>query len=166
MPVIKTVAKAHDLEGMNFTEEETNNVGARHRSAYRLAGGLPGSVAIVVSQDGGVRFLSARRPSYLLGAGVTTFCMNDAMLVRMSFLFPIEVNKNDIPAIPGLSYLPEYVTAAQENRLTTTIDQGIWDSTWERRVSYSVELMATGMKKFRRFRIGDRNLRNKCCRKL
>jgi hypothetical protein len=57
LPSIKKVAKAHDLEGKNFTEEATNNVGARHRSAYRLTGGLPGSVAIVVSQDGGVRFV-------------------------------------------------------------------------------------------------------------
>jgi DNA integrity scanning protein DisA with diadenylate cyclase activity len=30
---------------------------ARHRSAYRLAGALPGSLAIVVSQDGGVRIV-------------------------------------------------------------------------------------------------------------
>jgi hypothetical protein len=32
-------------------------VGARHRSAYRLAGALPGSVAVVISQDGDVRFV-------------------------------------------------------------------------------------------------------------
>ena len=55
------------------------------------------------------------------------------MRVSMSFLFPIEVNKNDIPAIPGLLYLPEYVTAAQEKQLTAAIDQGVWDSTWDRR---------------------------------
>jgi hypothetical protein len=29
---------------------------ARHRSAYRLCGVLPGAVAVVVSQDGGVRW--------------------------------------------------------------------------------------------------------------
>ena len=57
LPVVKSVAKAHDLEGVKFTDEETYNVGARHRSAYRLASGLPGAVAIVVSQDGGVRFV-------------------------------------------------------------------------------------------------------------
>ncbi len=33
------------------------NVGARHRSGYRLAGALSGSVAVVISQDGGVRFV-------------------------------------------------------------------------------------------------------------
>jgi DNA integrity scanning protein DisA with diadenylate cyclase activity len=32
-------------------------MGARHRSAYRLAGALPGSVTVVISQDGGVRFV-------------------------------------------------------------------------------------------------------------
>ena len=51
----------------------------------------------------------------------------------MSFLFPIEVNEKDIPAIPGLSYHPGYVTATEETLLTTSIDQGVWDSTWERR---------------------------------
>jgi hypothetical protein len=35
-------------------------VGSRHRSAYRLAGALPGSVAVVISQDGGVRFVCQR----------------------------------------------------------------------------------------------------------
>jgi hypothetical protein len=54
---VRSVARALDLEGEKVAEEETGNVGARHRSAYRLAGALPGAVAIVVSQDGGVRFI-------------------------------------------------------------------------------------------------------------
>jgi hypothetical protein len=49
------VWRALDLEGEKVAEEGTGNVGARHRSAYRLAGALPGSVAVVISQDGGVR---------------------------------------------------------------------------------------------------------------
>ncbi|MDB5340723.1 MAG: hypothetical protein JWN70_6342 [Planctomycetaceae bacterium] len=57
LPAIKTVARSLDLEGETFAEEETGNVGARHRSAYRLAGALLGSLAIVISQDGGVRFV-------------------------------------------------------------------------------------------------------------
>lgn len=57
LPAVRRVAKALDLEGERIAEEETGNVGARHRSAYRLAGALPGAVAIVVSQDGGVRFI-------------------------------------------------------------------------------------------------------------
>jgi hypothetical protein len=57
LPEVKSVARALDLEGEEVVEEETGNVGARHRSAYRLAGALPGSVAVVISQDGGVRFV-------------------------------------------------------------------------------------------------------------
>ena len=57
LPAVNSVGKALDLEGEKVTEEETANVGARHRSAYRLAGALPGSVAVVISQDGGVRWV-------------------------------------------------------------------------------------------------------------
>ena len=57
VPDVKSVGRALDLEGEKVAEEETGNVGARHRSAYRLAGALPGSVAVVISQDGGVRFV-------------------------------------------------------------------------------------------------------------
>ena len=38
------------VEGEKVAEEGTGNVGARHRSAYRLAGALPGSVAVVISR--------------------------------------------------------------------------------------------------------------------
>jgi hypothetical protein len=57
LPDVESVARALDLEGEKVAEEETANVGARHRSAYRLAGALPGSVAVVISQDGGVRWV-------------------------------------------------------------------------------------------------------------
>jgi hypothetical protein len=57
LPEIKSVGRALDLEGEKVAEERTGNVGARHCSAYRLAGALPGSVAVVISQDGGVRFV-------------------------------------------------------------------------------------------------------------
>jgi len=57
LPAVRSVARALDLEGERFAEEDTANVGARHRSAYQLVGALPGSVAVVVSQDGGVRFV-------------------------------------------------------------------------------------------------------------
>jgi len=59
-PAVQTVARALDVEGMAVVEEDTGNVGARHRSAYRLASALLGSVAIVISQDGGVRFVSQK----------------------------------------------------------------------------------------------------------
>ena len=57
LPAVHSVARALDLEGEKVAEERTGNVGARHRSAYRLAGALPGSVAVVISQDGGVRWV-------------------------------------------------------------------------------------------------------------
>jgi hypothetical protein len=60
LPLVGTVARALDLEGQRVVDEETGNVGARHRSAYRLAGAVPGSVTIVISQDGGVRFIAWR----------------------------------------------------------------------------------------------------------
>jgi hypothetical protein len=57
LPAVAGVGRAVDLEGEKVAEEGTANVGARHRSAYRLAGALPGSVAVVISQDGGVRWV-------------------------------------------------------------------------------------------------------------
>ena len=57
LPDAESVGRALDLEGEKVAEEGTGNVGARHRSAYRLAGALPGSVVVVISQDGGVRFV-------------------------------------------------------------------------------------------------------------
>ncbi len=57
LPAVHSVGRALDLEGEKVAEEGTGNVGARHRSAYRLAGALPGSVAVVISQDGGVRWV-------------------------------------------------------------------------------------------------------------
>ena len=57
LPDHGSVWRALDLEGEKVVEEGTADVGARHRSAYRLAGALPGSVAVVISQDGGVRWV-------------------------------------------------------------------------------------------------------------
>jgi hypothetical protein len=60
LPDVERVWRALDLEGEEVIEERTGNVGSRHRSAYRLCGVLPGSVAVVISQDGGVRFVCQR----------------------------------------------------------------------------------------------------------
>jgi hypothetical protein len=57
LPAVKLVARALDLEGERVIDEQTEDVGARHRSAYRLVGALPGSVVVVISQDGNVRFV-------------------------------------------------------------------------------------------------------------
>jgi hypothetical protein len=60
LPDVERVWRALDLEGQEVAEERTGNVGSRHRSAYRLCGALPGSVAVIISQDGGVRFVCQR----------------------------------------------------------------------------------------------------------
>lgn len=60
VPAVRSVARALDLDADTVADEATESVGARHRSAYRLAGALPGVVIIVISQDGGVRFVAER----------------------------------------------------------------------------------------------------------
>jgi hypothetical protein len=60
LPDVKTVERALDLEGERAAKEDTENVGTRHRSAYRLAGALPEAVVVVVSQDGNVRFITQK----------------------------------------------------------------------------------------------------------
>jgi len=51
----------------------------------------------------------------------------------MSSLFPIQVNPQDIPPIPGLNYIPKYVSDVEERALAAAIDQETWDKNWERR---------------------------------
>lgn len=51
----------------------------------------------------------------------------------MDSLFPITVEAQDIPNIPGLSYLPEYVSESEEAALVAAIDAEVWDTSWERR---------------------------------
>jgi hypothetical protein len=60
LPPVRTVARALDLEGDRVAMEDVENVGTRHRSAYRLAGAVAGAVVIVISQDGGVRFVAQK----------------------------------------------------------------------------------------------------------
>jgi hypothetical protein len=60
LPDVGRVWRALDLEGEEVAEERTGNVGSRHRSAYRLASALPESVAVVISQDGDVRWVCQR----------------------------------------------------------------------------------------------------------
>ena len=57
LPAVRTVLRALDLEGKRTAEQSTDGVGTRHRSAYRLCNVLPEAVAVVVSQDGNVRFV-------------------------------------------------------------------------------------------------------------
>ncbi|MCW2959759.1 MAG: hypothetical protein JWM90_146 [Thermoleophilia bacterium] len=60
LPSVPIVAHASDPEGGSVVPEPAANEGTRHRSAYRLVGALPGAMAIVVSQDGGARFITSR----------------------------------------------------------------------------------------------------------
>lgn len=60
LPEVHTICQALDLEGDELREVAAEDGGTRHRSAYRLAGALPGALIVVVSQDGGVQFVSSR----------------------------------------------------------------------------------------------------------
>jgi hypothetical protein len=58
LPDVLSVRRALDLEGERFEEEDSDGVGTRHRSAYRLCSAARDALVIVVSQDGGVSFVS------------------------------------------------------------------------------------------------------------
>ena len=57
LPVVRYVSRALDAEGKEKVRESVENVGTRHRSAYRLCNFVHDALAIVVSQDGTVRFV-------------------------------------------------------------------------------------------------------------
>ena len=60
LPGVKTVAKALDIEGDETAQEPTEGLGTRHRSAFRLCDALPNVIAVVISQDGNVRFVKRK----------------------------------------------------------------------------------------------------------
>jgi hypothetical protein len=60
LAAVKTVARALDVEADEVIEESTEGVGTRHRSAYRLCKELPEVIAVVISQDGNVRFVKGK----------------------------------------------------------------------------------------------------------
>lgn len=57
LPEVREVARALDLEGDSYCVEAIEGVGTRHRSVYRLCNALHDVLGIVVSQDGGARFV-------------------------------------------------------------------------------------------------------------
>jgi hypothetical protein len=57
LPEVLRVARAHDLEGDDRDWVRTDRVGTRHRSAYRLCQAVRDALALVVSQDGNLRFI-------------------------------------------------------------------------------------------------------------
>ena len=60
LPVVETVARALDVEADAAVEESVGCVGTRHRSAYRLCNELRDVIAVVISQDGNVRFVKRK----------------------------------------------------------------------------------------------------------
>ncbi len=57
---VSTIERAVDLEGENSITEQADSSGTRHRSAYRLVSSVQDTIAVVVSQDGAVRFVAHR----------------------------------------------------------------------------------------------------------
>ena len=57
LPEVPRVMRARDLAGVDREWVRTDRVGTRHRSAYRLCHTVRDALAVVVSQDGGLRFI-------------------------------------------------------------------------------------------------------------
>ena len=53
--------------------------------------------------------------------------------MTVATLFPPEVDPSDVPPIPGLVYLPNYLDEADEQSLVEAIDRGPWNTEWQRR---------------------------------
>jgi hypothetical protein len=60
LPTPERIFRALDTEGNEHRLDDIENVGTRHRAAYRFVKGHPEGLAIVVSQDGGVAFVANR----------------------------------------------------------------------------------------------------------
>jgi hypothetical protein len=58
LPSPERVFRALDVEGHEREPDDIENVGTRHRAAYRFVHGHPEGLAVVVSQDGGVTFVA------------------------------------------------------------------------------------------------------------
>ena len=60
LPTPGQVYRAVDTEGQVRQAEDVENVGTRHRAAYRFVNDHPDGLAVVISQDGGVSFVANR----------------------------------------------------------------------------------------------------------
>jgi hypothetical protein len=70
LPDVESVCRVLDLEGQKVVEEVgTGNVGARHRSAYRLCAARIGGCGDLPGRGRALR-VPERRPRHLLGARV------------------------------------------------------------------------------------------------
>jgi hypothetical protein len=61
LPEVETIRRSRDLECVEYDVVAIDGVGTRHRAAYRLCAQEHGAVAVVVSQDGGVQFVTWHR---------------------------------------------------------------------------------------------------------
>ena len=69
LPPPTAVSRAGDLEGRARHYEPVHSVGTRHRAAYRFVQRRPGGLAVVVSQDGSVRFVAMGDAGVTPGSG-------------------------------------------------------------------------------------------------
>ncbi len=60
LPTPERVFRALDAEGCELQAEAGENVGTRHRAAYRFVNDHPDGLAVAISQDGGVSFVANR----------------------------------------------------------------------------------------------------------
>jgi hypothetical protein len=60
LPAPASVWRALDTEGQNRERDDIENVGTRHRAAYRFVRDHPRGLAIVISHDGGVSIVANR----------------------------------------------------------------------------------------------------------
>ena len=60
LPAPQRVWRASDIEGQQRALTAIEDVGTRHRAAYRFVNGHPQGLAIVISQDGAVSFVANR----------------------------------------------------------------------------------------------------------
>lgn len=73
---IVQVARALDLEGIRTKTETIKGLGTRHRSAFALCNELKNVLAIVISQDGGVRFVAWREKEVVYWDHQATFAFS------------------------------------------------------------------------------------------
>lgn len=57
LPEVPEVSRALDPEAAQTIVESATGVGTRHRSVYRLCAAVPAATGLVISQDGGARFI-------------------------------------------------------------------------------------------------------------
>jgi hypothetical protein len=68
LPGPERVWRAVDAEGADRQSEDVENVGTRHRAAYRFVSEHPRGLAVVISQDGGVTFVANREQQVVVWA--------------------------------------------------------------------------------------------------